>query len=208
MMNSPLMVVEDDLGFRDDLVWMLRAKGLQVAGVFDLMSDARTAIERGLEVRLALVDLGLPDGSGLDLVRWLRQRATPPEVVVLTALSDDEHLFEALRRGACGYLLKSTSADGIAAGVCDALRGGAPMSPAIARRVVGSFGRDAATPLTPRETEVLELLVKGASYPQIGVTLGIAIGTVQEHIKKIYRKLEVATKAEAAVEAVRRRLVS
>ena len=138
------------------------------------------------------------------------KRGSASTVAELSALADDDHLFEALRRGACGYLLKSSSPDEIAAGVYDALAGGAPMSPAIARRVVGSFGRTApeqTSPLTPRETEVLELLVKGASYPQIGTALGIAIGTVQEHIKKIYRKLEVATKAEAAVEAVRRQLV-
>lgn len=207
MTGSPLIVVEDDLGFRDDLVWVLRARGLEVAGAFDLMSAARDAVTAGLEVGLALVDLGLPDGSGLEFVRWLRLQATPPEIVVLTSLSDDDHLFEALRSGACGYLLKSSSPDEIVAAVHDALAGGAPMSPEIARRVVRSFGHESPSPLTPRETEVLALLVKGASYPQVGRTLGIAIGTVQQHIKNIYRKLEVATKAEAAVEAVRRNLL-
>jgi len=201
MKSSRLIVVEDDLGYRDDLVWVLRAKGLKVVGAFDLMSEARQAIEQGLVAQLALVDLGLPDGSGLELVQWLRQHPTSPDVVVLTALGDDEHLFEALRRGACGYLLKSSSPDEIGAGVFDALAGGAPMSPAIARRVVRSFGRQGPSPLTPRETQVLDLLVKGSSYPQIGVSLGIAFGTVQEHIKNIYRKLAVTSRTRAIHEA-------
>jgi DNA-binding NarL/FixJ family response regulator len=130
-------------------------------------------------------------------------------VLVVTVFGDSAHVFDAVRCGASGYLLKDASPAEMLAAIHDVLRGGSPMSPGIARRVVEEFRNMAgqADPLSGRERDVLQLLVKGATYDMIGGALGLATGTIQSHIKNIYRKLEVCTKAEAAVEAVRRGIV-
>jgi DNA-binding CsgD family transcriptional regulator len=124
---------------------------------------------------------------------------------VLTSFDDNDRLFEALRAGATGYLLKDAAEREVVSSIREVVAGGAPMTPSIARRVVGELRRapPSADPLTRREREVLELLVKGATYEMIGKALGVATGTVQAHIKSIYRKLEVSTKSEATLEAVR-----
>lgn len=207
MTGVRIIVVEDDLGLRDDLAWLLASRGFEVAGAFSSAEDALEGLDTAQPPRIALVDLGLPGASGVELIRRLRLLVPSLDSVVLTAFGDDDHVFDALRGGAAGYLLKSATSDEIAESLQEVLQGGAPMSPTIARKVVRSFGVSAPSPLSKRETEVLELLVKGASYPEIGRALGIALGTVQEHIKNVYRKLEVASKAEAAVEAVRRNLL-
>lgn len=210
MSDTPLLIVEDDPEFRDGLVHLLRKRGFEVLGDFGSTEAALAALQGSLQPRLALVDLGLPGASGRTFIQSLRALRPDADALVLTSFDDDDNLFEALRAGACGYLLKTSSGDEIAAGLRDVLAGGSPMSPAIARRVVRSFSppAPAPSPLTSRETEVLDLLVKGVSYPQIGAVLGISTNTVREHIKNTYRKLEVASKAEAAVEAVRRGLLT
>jgi DNA-binding NarL/FixJ family response regulator len=207
--DVPIIVVEDDPEFRDGLLHLLGRRGFHVVGAFESAESAVEALNEGVEPRLALVDLGLPGASGRAFVRELRALKPDVDAVVLTSFDDDDNVFEALRAGASGYLLKTSRPDEIAAALQEVLAGGAPMSPAIARRVVRSFSPQAAvvSPLTNRETEVLNLLVKGVSYPQIGEVLGISTNTVREHIKKTYRKLEVASKAEAAVEATRRGLL-
>jgi DNA-binding NarL/FixJ family response regulator len=160
------------------------------------------AVDRGLEFEVALVDLHLPDRPGTDLLRQL-QRSRPNAVLLaFTQFDDSESIFTALECGASGYLLKTTSPPRLLRALVEARDGGAPMSPTVARKVVESFRqrkrRPAAFALSEREADVLKLLATGTSYAETGHQLGIGLGTVQTHVKNIYRKLEVNSREEAA----------
>jgi DNA-binding NarL/FixJ family response regulator len=158
-------------------------------------------------VDVALVDLGLPGMSGQELISIAKTEWPHLELVVLTGFADDDSIYEVLRAGATGYLLKDAGPSAIADAIDEVCDGGAPMSPGIARRVLAGFHthrEDPASDLTLRERQVLDLLTRGASYPLIGQALGISTNTVQHHIRSIYRKLQVSTKSEATLVAIRR----
>lgn len=157
----------------------------------------------------AVVDLTLPDVHGVHAVRALRRALPSCPVLVLTQSARADDVFDSLRAGACGYLLKPTGVPQVLAALGEALEGGAPMSPAIAKVVVDSFNRpdDELDVLTLREREVLGLLAKGHLYADVADSLSIRLGTVQAHVKSIYSKLEVSSKAEAAAIAARLGLV-
>jgi two-component system nitrate/nitrite response regulator NarL len=184
--------------------------------------------------RLILVDLELPDGNGLELLAELAQY--PATKIVTTLYSDDEHLFPALQRGADGYLLKEDRFEVLVEELQKIVRGQPPLSPAIARRLLNHFrtAPEAAAPavgpglhahatpptrplpldkpvehdrLTPRETEVLTFLSKGFTIKEIASLMGIKWFTVNDHIKSIYKKLNVSSRAEAAVLASKQGLV-
>lgn len=215
-MNSPLrrsnavrvLLVEDDPLVAEDLAALLVNRAdLSLVAAFPSGELTLDAIHRGLEADVALVDLGLPGMRGRDLIRQLKALRAGLEIVVLTVFDDDDNLYGALRAGASGYLLKDASCHDLAEAVLQVHRGGAPMSPSIARRVLLEFREPPSSShaaLTARERDVLELLTKGASYPLIGEALSISTNTVQSHIRSIYRKLEVCTKAEATAEAYKR----
>jgi DNA-binding NarL/FixJ family response regulator len=163
---------------------------------------------------LALLDLGLPDGSGVDVVAALRD--TQPEVqsVIVTIHDDDEHLFPALQAGAFGYLLKEQSRELLVEQLQRISQGEPPLSPSIARKVIAYFTGQQRRPqasntlvhevsLTDRETEVLLRVAKGYTLPEIGVQLGLSRHTIADYVKQIYRKLNVSSRAEAALEAQR-----
>ena len=203
-----VLVVEDDVHVKADLVELLeRHPELVLAGAYGTAEPALAAVTAGLTADVALIDLGLPRMSGRELIRELKVVRPELEVIVLTIFEDDESLYGAIRAGASGYLLKDATPTELASAVLQVHRGGAPMSPSIARRLLLDLrappeGVD--LPLTAREREVLELLTKGASYPEIAKMLSISLSTVQTHIRTIYRKLEVGTKAEATAVALRR----
>ena len=157
---------------------------------------------------LALVDLGLPDGEGLEVLRALRARAPACLPVVTTAATDDAAIVGALAAGAQGYLLKSDEAEVIGWQLARQVDGIPALSPAVARRVMDHFratGPVAAPDgaLTPREAEVLGLIGRGLRVPEAAEALGLAPSTVTSHVKSIYRKLGVASRAEAAMQAAR-----
>ncbi len=163
---------------------------------------------------LALVDLGLPDGSGVDVVTRLRDLQPEAQSVVVTIHDDDEHLFPALQAGAFGYILKEQARELITEQLQRISQGEPPLSPSIARRVMAYFreksrptqARDALLPhvsLTDRESEVLLRVAKGYTLPEIGVQLGLSRHTIADYVKQIYRKLNVSSRAEAALEAQR-----
>jgi DNA-binding NarL/FixJ family response regulator len=207
------------------------ANDILVVGAYETGRGALAELASGnRQVDVVVVDLGLPDLPGADVARKLSALEDPPEVVVLTAHGDRAMALEALKAGATGYLLKGTPNDLVQA-VRVAAGGGSTIAPAIARylldevRVPGDgngaslrdFGRrqaylengdrnDERPALTRREREVLALLAKGSTYEDTARLLGISLGTVQSHVKSLYRKLEVSSKAEAAAEAVRRGL--
>jgi DNA-binding NarL/FixJ family response regulator len=160
-----------------------------------------------------LVDLGLPDIDGVDVIRYAATRHPHCDALVVTMFGDDQHVLSSIEAGATGYLLKDAVAERIAASIHELHAGGSPISPGIARRVLARF-RDApppapgagaqpaqGTPLTERETELLKLAAKGLSFDTIGQLMGISPHTVVAHVKKIYRKLAVHSRSEAVYEA-------
>ncbi len=168
-----------------------------------------------LKFDLALIDLGLPDGSGVDVVSSLRERQPDTQSVVVTIHDDDEHLFPALQAGAFGYVLKEQPREQISDQLKRMSQGEPPLSPSIARRVISYFAAHAQPPsqsrandlphvsLTDRENEVLLRVAKGFTLPEIGVQLGLSRHTIADYVKQIYRKLNVSSRAEAALEAQR-----
>ena len=190
-----------------------RFSGIEVVHAATLGEGLRL-LDSGFAADLALVDLGLPDGSGSTLIQVLAQRQPACTIVVTTLFGDDAHVFPALRAGAHGYLLKDQPEEKLAAALDGILRGEPPLSPAIAQRLLRTFN---ATPepmhadaeqLTAREREVLILVSKGCRLPELADRLQISRHTVSDHLKHIYRKLKVNSRAEATLEAARMGLVS
>jgi len=164
---------------------------------------------------LALVDLVLPDGSGIDLLRQISDRGGDTRAVVVTIYADDGHLFDAIAAGACGYLLKDMGREDLVRYLLRLEEGETPLSPAIARRMLGYFRdqprladlQEPLAALTPRETEVLRLIGRGLRSGEAAKVMGVAEQTVAGYVKAIYRKLNICSRAEAALEAARRGLV-
>ncbi len=171
---------------------------------------------------LALIDLGLPDGNGCDVVGHLRLKQPSAMSVVVTIYDDDEHLFPALQAGAFGYLLKEQPSESLVAQLVRMTNGEPPLSPSIARRVLAYFAQaatqratlasqieklEAELALTDRETEVLQRVAKGYTLPEIAVQLGLSRHTVAGYVKSMYRKLNVSSRAEAALVAARLGLI-
>lgn len=181
------------------------------------VADSIAAAELSLaqiKPQLCLLDLGLPDGSGLALIDPIRKRRPDALIVISTIFEDDAHLFPALRAGAQGYVLKDLPQQTLAELLLGIERGQPPLSPSIARRLLAFFTPTPSTPanqqnpLTDRETEVLRLIAKGFSVPKVAEQLGISRNTTAGYLKDIYRKLQVSSRAEATLEAARRGLVS
>jgi DNA-binding NarL/FixJ family response regulator len=209
-----ILLVEDDDATRARLARAIRAHpDLQLTGEAGSCGAAREQLGRA-EPDVLLVDLGLPDGSGADLIRELKARGSRTEAMVITVFGDESHVVAAIEAGATGYLLKDGSSDYVAESILELVNGGSPISPAIARHLLRRF-REPPPPapapdapsLTDREREVLGLLVKGFTFPEIGGLLGISAHTVTTHVRHIYEKLEVRSRAEAVYEAMQLGLV-
>ncbi len=196
-----VLVVEDDPALRALLVQQLEAAAMAVVAVGSV-AHGRAAL--AAELSVALVDLGLPDGSGIDLITAAREVGVP--ALVLSALGDDASVFGALRAGASGYCLKADGHDRIAEAVKVVLDGGAAIAPGIARRMLDFFRVPPVAPsradpdlasLTPRERELMELFAAGCTYAEVARLLQISINTVRHHVRSLYDKLHVSSKAEA-----------
>jgi DNA-binding NarL/FixJ family response regulator len=182
--------------------------------------DEALFVLQNRDVELALIDLGLPDGAGLEVIRRLRDTQPQAISVVITIFDDDAHLFPALQAGAFGYLLKEQPRELLVNQLMRITQGEPPLSPAIARRVLAYFAHahtrrvqslqamEARIALTERENDVLLRVSKGFTLPEIAKQLSISRHTVADHVKQIYRKLGVSSRAEAALEAVRRGIVN
>lgn len=169
------------------------------------LQQARQAL-RDTPVDLALLDLHLPDGNGMALLPESGGRNI--YWVVTTAFADDDYIFEALRLGARGYLLKEQSADQLARHLAGIAEGQPPLSPRIARRVLDFFQPRPSEELTARELQVLTLIAQGYPLKVVGEELCISPHTVGDHVKHIYRKLQVHNRAEATLQAARRGLIT
>ena len=158
---------------------------------------------------IVLMDIGLPDISGIEGVRVVKENFTEIEVLMFTVFDDDEKIFEAIKAGASGYLLKKSSTDEIIEAIVSLYNGGAPMSASIARQVIRSFQEGSYTlkedfALTAREKEILHCLMDGMSYKKITEKYFISISTVRTHIRHIYEKLHVNSKAQAVAKALKK----
>ena len=166
--------------------------------------EAITFLERN-PVDIVLIDIGLPGMSGIEAIIHLKQVIPNTEFCMFTVFEDDDKIFNSLKAGAKGYVLKNDDPNTIVSSLKDLSRGGSPMNPIIARRVIDSFSKvkgSAKTvnedlPLSPREMQILELLSQGLLYKEISQQLTITVGTVKQHIHKIYHKLQVNNKTEA-----------
>lgn len=205
--------VDDDASVRKGFERLVtQSKSFSVVASVGGAKEALGALEAGLDFELAIVDLGLPDGSGLDVLRAVRRLRPQAVPLVFTVFDDPERVFAALQAGARGYLLKDMPPARMVQALRDAAEGGAPLSPAVARKIVDSFAPPPrAVPegpsLTPRELEVLGRLVQGDTYEEAARALGISLSTVQSHVRTVYGKLEVSSKAGATREAIRRGIV-
>ncbi|MEO0733032.1 MAG: response regulator transcription factor [Bacteroidota bacterium] len=203
-----LVIVEDDPRLRELLQLLLDGTPgyfcrAAYANAEDLLADLE-----GLHPALILMDIDLGAGrNGIEAVREIRRRRPELATVMLTVHEDGESVFAALCAGAVGYLVKGIAPAQLLAALQEAAAGGSPMSPAIARRVVRTFHVGPENPLSEREREVLALLCDGESYRGIAERLFISGHTVRTHIKHIYEKLHVHSRAEAVVKALKERLI-
>jgi DNA-binding NarL/FixJ family response regulator len=222
-MAISVLIVEDEPAFLklfSDAV--LAEPRLQLVGAVSTVAGARALIDV-MAPDVVVTDLGLPDGSGVDVVRHAVQRRADIDVLVVTMFGDDVHVIDSLAAGATGYLMKDAMPGRISASILEVHAGGAPISPSIARRVLQRFrmaatatampqsapdvpegapeAGDPGTALTARETDILRLVAKGLSFGDVGGALDISPHTVVTHVKRIYRKLAVHSRGEAVFEA-------
>jgi len=187
--------------------WLRQALAESFPGIAITIADSlQEASQRLREMAvpdIALIDLGLPDGSGIEIIDLIQQRSAKTLCIVASIYDDDGHVFPALRAGARGYLLKDQPVDSIVVALRGIAFGEPPLSPAIARRMLAYFNSPApqVSVLTARETEVLRLIAKGITQAETARLLMISQHTVSGYVKDIYRKLNVSSRAEAALMA-------
>ena len=205
-------IIEDERDIRESLSVLVNGTpGYLCTGSYRSMEEALDRIALQLP-DIVLSDIGLPGRSGIEGVKLLKERHPQLLVLMLTVYDDDERIFEAMCAGACGYLLKKTPPARLLESLKEAVQGGAPMSPEVARRVVALF-REIRPPdradyqLTPHETRLLKLFVEGHNYKTAAVELGVSVNTVNFHVRHIYEKLQVHSRSEAVAKALRNRLV-
>jgi len=210
-------IVEDDDEMRSRLAESVAARPeLQLLAEYSTGAQALAGLKKDLP-NVFLVDLGLGDMSGLEVIRYIAQHHPQCDVLVISVFGDEEHVLAALEAGARGYLLKGTLTRDISLDIQELRNGGSPLSPIIARQVlkrlheelpsVDQKAQDTEQSLTPREIEILRLISRGFTYAESADLLNISIRTVHTHLKHIYRKLAVHSKTEAVFEADQRRLL-
>jgi DNA-binding NarL/FixJ family response regulator len=206
-----IALVEDDDDARKRLVASISSDAsLRLVGEYATGAEALAGLAKSAP-DVFLVDLGLPDMPGLEVVRHIATRYPSCDILVVTVFGDEESIIGALEAGARGYLLKGALEHDIAEDIRHLRSGGSPLSPVIARQVLKRLVPERAAPvsdglLTPRESEILNAIARGFSYAETAGLLHISVQTVHSHLKNIYKKLAVHSKTEAVFEAQRRRL--
>lgn len=200
-------IVEDDEDIRNLLKILIgNTPGYSCSETFP---DAESALETLPELapKVVLMDIELPGITGVECVRRLKAKMEETDFVMLTNQMDEDSIFQSLRAGASGYLLKDTPPAKLLEGIATVVEGGAPISPSIARKVTAFFRPARAHDLTAREAEILKLLCAGKNYSTIAEELFISGHTVRAHIKNIYSKLHVNSRGEAVSKAIKDRIV-
>jgi DNA-binding NarL/FixJ family response regulator len=215
-------MIEDDAANREIWVeWINRSQDFKCIAQFGSVEAALPKIPE-LQPRIVLSDINLPGLSGIEGVRRLKPQLANTQFVMLTVYEDADHIFEALAAGATGYMLKDTKRSQLLEALREVVAGGSPMSANIARKVVQSFQNPIAKPashppataaatqasdetenLSPRESEVLDLLAQGLLYKEISEKLGVSLPTVNTYIRRIYEKLQVRSRAQAVARYTR-----
>jgi two-component system nitrate/nitrite response regulator NarL len=208
-----VLVVEDDPAFED----LLSRAAHRLADTVDLVAcetafSALAVIEKSIKsFDLALIDLGLPDLSGVEVIRRIRDRFEDLPILVVSVLSAERSVLSAIRAGACGYILKDDSEAAMSQAMREALNGNYPISPALARYLFKlAGGRDKPADLsglTRKELELLQWLARGKSYNEAARSMGVTLATVQTHIRNLYRKLDVHSQVQAVTKAQHQGLV-
>ncbi len=202
-----ICLVEDDNIIREGFVLLLNEnQGFKVVNSYNNCEDFLKNLHND-KPNVVLMDIELPGMNGIEGIERVKKVYPQAQVIVVTVYENDELVFKALCAGAGGYLTKNMPPSRLIDAIREIMGGGAPMSTNIARLVVASFQKNHNSPLSARETEVLELLSKGKSYTNIAEDLFIDKETVRTHIKNIYWKLEVHSKAEAIEKAVKEKLI-
>jgi len=197
-------IVEDDEEIRSNLMHLVsRASDFRLSGAYGSAEDALGGIPKG-PPDVVLMDINLPGMSGIDCVRRLKAQLPQVQIVMLTIYEDGDQIFQSLRAGASGYLLKRTPGRKILESLRDVWTGGSPMNSHIARKLVQYFNQisqpdQELETLSAREREVLEHLARGRMYKEIADSLNISMDTVRKHLQSIYQKLHVHSRTEAVV---------
>ncbi len=204
-------VIEDLRDIREGLATMLNfTGGFRCVGKFGSMEEALRNISRDMP-DVVLSDIGLPGMDGIEGIGILKERYPEMIILMLSVYNDNERVFDALCAGAVGYLLKKTPPAEIIESIREAVAGGAPMSPEIARKVITIF-RDFRPPervdydLTPHEERLLKMMVDGHTKKSAAAEIGVSVNTVSFHLKRVYEKLQVHSKSEAVAKALRNRI--
>jgi len=206
-----VVIIEDLADIREGLASVLNfTEGFRCVGKYGSMEEALRNISRNVP-DVVLSDIGLPGMDGIEGVRILREKYPEMTILMLSVYNDNTRIFDALCAGACGYLLKKTPVARIVEAIREAIDGGAPMSPEIARKVITLF-RDYRPPerveydLTPHEERLLKMLVDGHTKRTAAAEIGVSINTISFHLKRVYEKLQVHSKSEAVAKALRTRI--
>jgi DNA-binding NarL/FixJ family response regulator len=205
-------IVEDRREIREGLAMLINGTdGYNCVGAYRSMEEALGRIGHQLP-DVTLLDIGLPGMSGIEGLRILKERYPTMLLLILSVYDDDERIFDAMCAGAVGYLLKKTPPLKLLESLKEAVQGGVPMSPEVARRVISLF-REIRPPeradydLTPHETRLLKLFVKGHNYKTAAKELGVTVHTISFHLRSIYEKLQVHSKSAAVAKALENRLL-
>lgn len=211
--RARVAIVEDDAILREELARVVSdADGMDVAGLAETLSAGRALLASNPDV--LLIDLALPDGNGVDLIRQARAEHPEIKIIVVSIFGDARSVVRAIEAGADGYLLKGADPREAEAAIRSVLDGGAPISPTVASHILARMrerGAGARTeldaPLTEKEIAILSDLAKGFRYKEVARLHGISPHTVADHVKSIYRKLAVNSRSEAVFEAVQAGLI-
>ncbi len=200
-------IVEDDTLILSSLRQIIHSsEGFTVASCYTNAEEAIVEIEN-IKPDVLLLDIDLPGISGVNALPKLKKNLPNLNIVMLTIHEESELVFSSLEKGAVGYLLKSSNPNLILQGIREVYHGGSPMSPSIARKIITSFQPEKDNLLTKRELEILQELSNGANNKKIAEDLFISTNTVKAHIKNIYKKLYVHSRAEAVSKAIKKRMI-
>jgi DNA-binding NarL/FixJ family response regulator len=211
--KTGVAIIEDQQEIREGLRVLIEGTpGFRCTGAYPTVEDAIRAIGQG-PPDIVIVDIGLPGMSGIEGIRLLKQSHPELLVLMLTVYEDDRRIFDAICAGAHGYLLKTTPPAKLLESLNEAMAGGAPMSPTVARRVLDLFRQfrppdHAEYGLSPHEMRLLKLLVEGHNFPSAAEELGVTVHAISFHMRRIYEKLHVHSKSQAVAKALRHRIVT
>lgn len=205
--RSRIVIVEDNDAVREGFSLIINSVSqYYVVSAYDNAEDAIKNLKKD-KPEIILMDLELPGMNGIDAIAAIKKLNPNIDLIVNTIYENSELVFQALCAGAAGYITKNTSHSELLDAIDEVINGGAPMSTKIAKMVVNSFQKNPNSPLSNRETEVLELLSVGKSYSMIAQELFITKETAKSHIKNIYSKLQVNSKSEAIAKATKEKLI-